>query len=273
MRLQRTTFALLLVAAALCASPALAQQTTHPFTSGEELIYKAEVSRSLLRKVDVATFRFRIEQSPMNAHNTAGTYALKFTADATSDGFFVKLFNLRFHQHVESTVDPKTLIVQKTVKLDEQGKRVRASEATFDSRTGKVVWNERDPNDPNRPVRTVNGDFTGVVQDVVSAIYYLRTRSLEPGASFEIEISDSGRVHKVPVHVTEKKLMKTALGKLDAVRVEPELFGDGRLITTRGQFSIWLTNDSRHIPVKAQLKTEYGTFDITLKQVAPASRP
>jgi hypothetical protein len=242
-----------------------------PFEPGEELVYKAEVSRALLKKLDVATFRFVAERAAHVSNSSAAPYALKFTADVSSEGFFVNLFNLRFHQHVESTVDPESLKVQKTVKLDEQGKRVRTSEATFDQTRGTVVWTELDPNNPSRPPRVLNADFTGVVQDVVSAIYYLRTQRLSPGDSLEVPISDSGRVYKVPVRVLEKKRMKTAIGRITAVRVEPTLFGEGGMVSTKGQLSVWVTDDARHIPVSAQLKGDFGTFDITLKKFSNQS--
>ena len=244
-----------------------------PFEPGEQLAYKAEISRSLLKKIDVATFRFQVEELALNAHAEAPP-AFKFIGDVASEGFFTKLFNVKFHQHVESTVNANSLVVQKTFKLDEQGKRIRTSEATFDSKTNKVVWVERDPNDPSKAARTQTGDFSGTVQDVVSAIYYLRTQKLDPGTSFEMEISDSGRVYKVPVRVSEKKRMKTAIGKIDAVNVVPQVFGEGALLpNTKGELSIWLSDDRRHIPVKAQFKGEYGTFDITLKQVTQLSAP
>ena len=277
-RFHITLFALLFSLVAGGAGPILAQKIApRPFEPGEELIFKAEISRSLLKKVDVATFKFSVEHAsiPTNAHSSSAMatapYALKFTGDVASEGFFTKLFNLKFHQHVESIVDPESMAVQKTVKLDEQGKRVRTSEATFDQTKGKVVWIERDPNNPARPARTVSNDFTGAVQDVVSAIYYLRTQKLEVGKSFEIEISDSGRVYRVPVRVSQQKRLKTVLGRVTAVRVEPELFGEQGMVNAKGQFSIWLTDDQRHLPVSAQIKGEFGTFDITLKKVSNVS--
>ena len=274
---QKLKIALLTILVSLAAAgyqPAQAQKIERrPFEPGEELIFKAEVSRALLKKIDVATFRFRVEQAPAptNAHSSkirSAPYVLKFTGDVASEGFFTKLFNLKFHQHVESTVDPESLTVRKTVKLDEQGKRVRTSEAAFDQTSGKVVWTERDPNDPGRPERIISSDFTGAVQDVVSAIYYLRSRQLDLGHDFELLISDSGRVYKVPVRVMEKKQMKTVLGRVRAVRVEPELFGENGMVKSKAKFSIWLTDDQRHLPVSAQLKGEFGTFDITLKKVS-----
>jgi len=274
-KLKFVLLVVLLNLAAAWLAPATAQQLEpRPFEPGEELIFKAEVSRALLKKVDVATFRFLVERAPAqeNAHSSPARaslpYTLKFTGDVASEGFFTKLFNLKFHQHVESTVDPESLAVRKTVKLDEQGKRVRTSEATFDQVKGKVVWVERDPNNPARPERTISSDFAGTVHDVVSAIYFLRTQKLELGRTFEILISDSGGVYKVPVRVVERKQLKTVLGRVTAVRVEPGLFGENGMVKTRAKFSFWRTDDHRHLPVSAQLKGEFGTFDITLKKAA-----
>ncbi len=272
-KLKFTLLALLLSLAGARSTVAQGPQSK-PFQPGEELIFKAEVSRALLKKIDVATFRFLVERlsAPDNAHSSARSeanpYSLKFTGDVVSEGFFVKLFNLKFHQHVESIVDPESLAVRKTVKLDEQGKRIRTSEATFDQTKGKVIWTERDPNDASRPERNISSDFTGTVHDVVSAIYFLRTQKLEVGKSFEILLSDSGRVFKVPVQVLERKQLKTVVGKVFAIRIEPDLFGENSLIRSKAKFSLWLTDDQRRLPVSAQIKGEFGTFDITLKKVS-----
>lgn len=246
-----------------------------PFEPGEQLTYKAEISRSLLKRLDVATFKFSAERDSAGPKDTSGapittpaSYSLRFTGDVTSDGFFTKLFNINFHQHVESMVDPESFAVQRTVKLDEQGKRVRTSQADFDQKGGKVVWTERDPNDPAREPRTMSSDFSGQINDVLSAIYYLRTQRLDLGKSLAVTISDSGRVYQVPVHVAEKKRMKTVLGRVPVVRVDPELFGEGGMVRAKGQFSVWLTDDYRHIPVSARIKGEFGTFDITLKNIS-----
>jgi uncharacterized protein DUF3108 len=247
-----------------------------PFEPAEELVYEAEFSRALLRKMDIADFRFTANRTPLNqpvknSHSTAlekpAAYALVFKGDISSKGFFAKLFNLRFRERMESIVDPITFGVQNTKRLDEQGKRIRSSEAVFDSVAGKVVWTETDPRNPSRPPRIVSSEFTGPVQDILSAIYYLRTQPLQVGKTMELVISDSGQVYKVPIRVAEKKRMKTVLGKVSAMRLDVELFGSRGMIEGDGQFSIWFTDDARRLPVGARVKNEYGTFDIKLRKV------
>jgi len=266
--------ALLVLAVAIGVPSVLAQKRggPKPFETGEELHFEAEFSRSLLRKLDVADLKFRATRTPVAAaaEDAAQTspYALTFTADIASKGFFARLFNLKFRERVESTVEPISFTVQRTTILDEQGKRVRATESTFDRSKGKMTWTLRDPNNPGAEPRHKITDFSGQLQDVLSAIYFIRTQKLEVGKSFDIFIGDGGRVYQIPVKVVEKKRMKTVLGRVDVLRVNPELFGPGRLMDeNEGEFSIWVTADERHVPVAGRAKTEYGTFDIKLKRV------
>lgn len=261
---------LLVVVATVGFVPAIAQSRTsvraHSFEPNEELHFVAEFSRALLKNVDVADFRFTSQREPWQQTTSNGSpYALRFTGEVSSRGFFVRLFNLKFREWMESVVEPASFTVHKTKRIDEQGKRSRVSEAVYAN--GKVAWTERDPNDPSRTPRTADATFTGQVQDVLSAIYFLRTQPLALGKTLQLTISDSGRVYQVPVRVVEKKRMKTILGRVEALRVDPELFGPNGMMARNGHISIWYTNDSRRIPVKAKIKTDYGTFNITLRKI------
>ena len=273
-------FRFLAVAICIAASLQLAQAQradsyarTRPFELGEELHFEAEFSRSLLRKLDVADLKFRAARSPLKettAKDSQQTkpYALTFSADIASKGFFARLFDLKFRERVESTVEPASFTVERTTILDEQGKRVRTTESTFDRSKGKMTWTSRDPNNPSAEPRHAITDFSGQLQDVLSAIYFIRTQPLQVGKTFEVFIGDGGRVYMIPVKVVEKKRMKTILGRVDVLRVNPELFGPERLIDEeKGEFSIWITDDARHIPVEGRIKTEYGTFEIKLKRI------
>jgi hypothetical protein len=274
LRITNKIFALLIVLFLSAVPSVLAQKSAGPrhFETAEELHFEAEFSRSVLRKLDVADLKFRASRTPVAAKaeesTDASPYALTFTADVSSKGFFARLFNLKFRERVESTVEPVSFTVQKTTILDEQGKRIRATEATFDRSRGKMTWTLRDPNNPAAEPRHAITDFSGQLQDVLSAIYFIRTQPLEVGKSFDIFIGDGGKVYKIPVKVVEKKRMKTVLGRVDVLRVNPELFGPERLIDEeKGEFSIWVTADARHIPVGGRVKTDYGTFEIKLKKV------
>jgi uncharacterized protein DUF3108 len=266
----------LILGVSFSASLVVAQKPTvarnHPFEPAEELIFEAEFSRAVLRNLDVAEFKFRASRVPLATAvenptaNEKSSYTLNFNADVASKGFFTRLFNLNFRERVESTVEPESFTIQRTTIHDEQGKRVRLTETTFDRDKGKMSWTLRDPNNPNSQPRNSVTDFSGQLQDVLSAIYYIRTQPLQLGKTFDIFIGDGGRVYQVPVAVVAAKRMKTIFGQTNVIRVDPQLFGPNRMIEKeKGELSIWLTADSKHIPVSCKIKTDYGTFDVKLK--------
>jgi len=266
LRIVKTTFLVFLIVISLGVQArsqrAESHAGTHRFELGEELLFEAEFSRSLLRSIDVADLKFRATRTPETPS------VLSFSADVSSKGFFARLFNLKFRERVESTVEPASFTVQKTTILDEQGKRVRATESTFDRSKGQMTWTSRDPNNPSAEPRHAVTEFSGQLQDVLSAIYFIRTQPLAVGKSFDIFIGDGGKVYTIPVRVVEKRKVRTILGRIDVLRVNPELFGPDRLIEKeKGEFSIWITDDARHIPVASRVKTDYGTFEIKLKRI------
>ncbi|HMF57171.1 MAG TPA: DUF3108 domain-containing protein [Pyrinomonadaceae bacterium] len=235
----------------------------------EELVYQAELSRALIRGLDVAEFRLttnRVEEIDQMGQ-PKGAAKVFFNVDAVSKGLLRKLFGLRFHQHIESTVESGSFLVMKTKKLDEQGDRRRESETVYDRSARRLVWTERDPNDPSRPPRVVSNELNEETQDLASLIYYLRAQPLVVGQSFEVLVNDSGRIYRVPVKVAERKKIKSVIGEIVCLRVEPEMFGDDRPLRGNGQISIWLTDDENRIPVQASIKTSMGTLNVKLKSL------
>lgn len=236
-------------------------RTPLPFERGEELVYQAEFSRGLLRSVDVAEFHFK--SIPENvARGTGDPVVLHLTGDVFSKGLFPRIAGFKFHQHVESRADVEPFTALHTDKIEESGKRSRVLEAVFDHKAGKVMWSEKSPNPQGGAF-----NFQEPIQDVLTVIYYMRTQKLEVGKSFDVPVTDAGKVFRLSVTAKEEKEIDTALGKVKAIRVEPALFGDSSLVRARGQLSIWITQDERHLPVRAQLKVDLGTFDIKLKRV------
>jgi hypothetical protein len=245
-----------------------------PFVPSEELVYEGEFTKMLLRGIDIAELRFKAVRPSAVAQGAAEGQAaapspLLLTTDVVSKGFFSKLFGVNFKFHAESEVAPGDFYPVRTTKRDEQGKRLRTSEAVFDQQAKTVEYTERDPNNAQQTPRVITAALEGPTQDIVSAIYFLRTLPLTPGVTFNVAISDSGRVYQVPASVVaEKKKMKSVLGKVSVVRIDVDLFGPGRPVEDgKGKMSIWVTNDERRVPVKARLSHDIGTLDITLRSI------
>jgi len=245
-----------------------------PFEPDEQLIYEGEFSKLLLRGVNIAEFKFTVERAstamPTERKNAmpAAPANLILKGDVVAKGWFRKLFGIDFHYNSESVVEPNTLRILSNATRDEQGKRLRTTEATFDRVQNLLTWSQRNPNDPQSQPRVVTAPLQNAAHDLISAIYFLRTQTLEPGRTFELNISDAGAVYRIPVKVGARtKRMKTVVGRVQTVRVDLEIFGAQRLVDRKGEMSLWITDDARRLPVRARVNTDIGTLDITLKKV------
>jgi len=259
-RILRFSLLLSLLAAMFLPSVAQTKPAFSPYNDGEVLTYDGKLSKLVLRGVAVADLKFSVEKA-----KDSENYIVK--ADAKSKGTLLKLFSFRFNQNYVSTIDGSKFTVLKTVKRDEQGDRLRESEAVFDYEAKKVTYVETDPKDAARPPRKIASEITDETHDLISGIYSLRYLPLTVGQNFVINISDSGLVYEVPVRVTARETQNTILGKVPCLRVEPQVFGTGRMIESKGSMIIWITDDKRRIPVRSQLNTNLGRVEVRLRKM------
>jgi hypothetical protein len=224
---------------------------------GETLSYEGKLSRLKIGWT-IADLTFTTTAGP-------GGNELVIRGEAVSRGTLVKLLRFSFLQRYDSIMVADDFRILKTIKLDRQKERVRESEALFDHKAGRVTYVETDPKDPMRPPKRIASDMSRDVLDMVSSIYAVRLMPLTVGTKGELSVSDSGLVYKVPFSVTKREKLQTVLGKVNCIRVEPHIFGPGRLIEQEGGMTIWMTDDERHIPVKTEVSTEFGKVTIKLE--------
>ena len=246
---------------AVTVSSAVKNAASEPFTVGENLTYEAKWSKSLLRGIDVADLNFKIIKAPDGAGNR-----LLFQGEAISKGTLMKIARFSFLQKIDSTVDANNFRILHTIRRDEQKDRIRDGEAQFDYKSNRVVYREIDPNNPERAPRTITSPLETATHDLLSAVYFLRRQPLAVGKDFELSVSDSGVIYQIPVKVVAREQLKTVLGKVWTLRVEPEVFGDRRLVPGEGKMIIWFTDDARRLPVRSQIQADIGKIEIKLKQ-------
>jgi hypothetical protein len=233
------------------------------FVVGETLTYEGKLSKSILRGISVADLNFAIGRG-------AGGEDFLIKAEAKSKGTLTKLFRVSFFQSFKSSVGAERFRVLKTVKRDEQGDRIRDSEAIFDYGDRRVTYTETDPNDAMRPPRRIASTLADEeTHDLISAVYNLRRLPLAVGKTFHISISDSGLVYKIPVRVAAREQQDSVLGrKIWCFRIEPEVFGPNRILEQKGSMIIWITDDDRRIPVRSQINTDGYKIEVKLKKVS-----
>jgi hypothetical protein len=231
-----------------------------PFAHGEQLLYQAELNRGLLHGFDVGELRFSAR--PTGDSNGA---VVNLVGDAVSKGLLIRLSGHRFHIHIESRVDAQPFAVLQTKGLYEDKRSTINSEAIFDHVSQKVLWTQTERDKKSDP-KTLS--FSDPVHDVLTLIYFVRTQTLKPGQSFEVAMVDAGRTYRCVVNIMAGKKMNTAVGRVNTITVEPAIFDGDREVRPRGALTIAMTDDARHLPVRAQVKSNLGTIDIKLKRVS-----
>lgn len=252
----------LLLLMLLVLSATASAQLQVPFEVGETLRYEGKLSK-IVSGIPVADLTFSVGKT--------GDGDFLITAEAKSKGTLLKLARFSFLQRYESTIDGSLFRIDKTVKYDVQKERVRNGEALFDYPDRRVTYLETDPKDPMRPPRNIASEIDNPTHDIVSGIYSLRLLPLAVGKTFTLRVSDSGLVYEVPVTVTGREMLKTEIGKVWCLRVEPGVFGPGRLIESEGSMTIWITDDKRRIPVRGVVKASIGKIDIRIRSISKSA--
>lgn len=231
-----------------------------PFARDEQLLYQAELNRGLLHGFDVGELRF----SAKLATDKNDGRVVNLVGDAVAKGFLIRVSGSKYHIHIESLADAQPFVVVQTKGLYEDKRTTIKSEAIFDQAAQKVVWTQSE-RDQKPDAKTLS--FSPPAHDVLTLIYFMRTQHLKPGEAFEVAMVDAGHTYRCVVNVVAGKKMNTAIGRVNTIAVEPAILDGDRVVRPRGALAIWLTDDVRHLPVKAQIKSALGTIDIKLKRV------
>src|SRR5690606_5744499 len=103
-------------------------------------------------------------------------------------------------------------------------------------------------------------------QNIISAIYYLRSFSLVPGKKLEFKVADDGKNYTFKGEVLRREEIDTAAGKLKTVVVRPTFELEDKFKPT-GENLLWLTDDERKLIVRLESKIKIGTLVGKLKSI------
>lgn len=103
------------------------------------------------------------------------------------------------------------------------------------------------------------------VQDVLSALYYVRLLPLEPGAQFSFPAHSGDTTYPLSVRVLGRERVRVPAGEFDCFKLEPALRGDG-VFKANGRLWVWVTADARRMPVLMKSRVFIGSVDAVLKE-------
>lgn len=115
-----------------------------------------------------------------------------------------------------------------------------------------------------------NTDYRAVPEgtlDVLTALYAIRSRPLEPGAGFTLPVLERGRPFRLHGAVTAGEPLDTVLGDDTAtLRVDTYLKEAGSERRHR-PLEVWFTADRRHLPVRLVADGPLGGITLDLRAV------
>jgi hypothetical protein len=212
-----------------------------PFGAGEKLVFSVQYG---LVTAGEATLEVR------NLAALGDRTCYRIVSDARTNDFFSKFFEVR--DRYESYMDTTHLYSLRYEKHVREGKFKRDDVVDFDQSAHRAVYKNRQVPIPPR------------TQDVLSALYYVRTLPLEVGQSISLANHTDGKNYPLVVKVLRRERVKVDAGEFDCVVVEPILRGPG-VFTQQGRLTVWLTDDRRRMPVLMKSKVVIGHVAAILK--------
>lgn len=207
---------------------------------------------------------------------TAGTATTEIKEGTLPDGKQVLLFSVTTHSaglvdtfyrvndKLESVFDPGIMQSLKFSLNEIHGKRKRNRELIFDH-VNKTVTSTLNEDPPQIIV------IPDQVQDAVSSLYYLRTRDdFIVGKPIIIQVHDSGKNWSVEVQTLGREKVTTPAGKFATIKVRTFPKYEG-VFMNKGEIFIWLTDDSRKIPVLMKSTIAIGSIVSTLMKMEPGT--
>ncbi|MCB0356839.1 MAG: DUF3108 domain-containing protein [Bdellovibrionales bacterium] len=165
----------------------------------------------------------------------------------------------------QTFVDYEDLIPSSYTIDVKETKQLKDIRSFFDFNNKKAVyWEKKVKKGEEEQNKKKEWQIAEYSQNVVSAIYYLRTFQLKPGKSLAFRVADAGKNLVFTGEVLRKEKLQTELGEFNTVVVKPKLEMDG-VFKQMGDIFIWLTDDERKFPVRIDAKIKIGTLVLKLK--------
>ena len=231
-----------------------------PFQPGETLVYEVSFSKLVFSGV--------VGDIKISVLNPTGpeSSSIELKAEAVSRGFFPSLLGVKVKDTYLSTVSAADFGLHSFKRSIQEGKVRREQTATIDRKNARVIYTDRNVADPKSQPRVKESPSPAWVQDMLSAIYFVRTQKLNQGDVIAIPISDGGDLYNIEVLVGKREELKLALGRFKTVQVEAKVF-DGRFIKRSGEMLVWLSDDAKRLITRVRIKTSGATVIADLKRI------
>ena len=187
--------------------------------------------------------------------NISGRPAYHIYTEARSAPFFDIFYKVRNTN--ESWIDTESLCSLKYSALSDEKDTKKVETELFDQADHTFLILGKSKLGPVPPW----------VQDVLSSLYYIRTRELSVGQEYVLDAQSGDKSWPLKVKVLRKEKVSVPAGSFECFVVEPAIREGAGIFQSKGKLSVWLTADSKKIPVLMKSEIAVGSIEARLVSV------
>lgn len=221
-----------------------------PYAVGERLTYDVSWSNYLSAGTLILTV-----EAKRPSYNSTAYYIV---AEAKTEGLLAKLYTLYYK--ADTLIDTFSMLPQRGSVFSREGGRQRMKITTFDHSRKQGRFEMQTA---SKMVKDVG--LGTATQDLLSAVYALRTIAPRAGEKFTMPVSDSGWLYQVLWTVGQVEAVKVASGQtVQALRVTPRVTDEKGQSIGSGSV-LWVANDGSYRPVRMEAIAPVGRIVLALK--------
>lgn len=233
--------------------------TAAPFTAfrdGETFTYR----------VGFAIFT-RAGEITIAAHDRKlnGVEAISVSTDTRSRGVVRGLYS--FDNKAEVVIEKSSGRMLQVKESGADPKRATDTEITFDYQTRLANYTDRVR--PERSVELAIPDGDPV--DLISALVQTRDWNLKPGDKRDLLVQFGRDFYPLTIKAEGYEEVRTPLGTYNTLVLVPRMEKDPKgLFKKGGEIKVWISQDASNLPVKMQLKLNFGAATLLLSNYKSA---
>ena len=188
-----------------------------------------------------------------------GQDLVRVTTDTKSRGIVRGLY--AFDNQAEVVIDRATSRMQSVKESGADPKRATDTELALDYATGKARYTDRVRTERSAEFEIPPGD----PMDLISALVQTRDWNLKSGEKRDILVQFGRDFYQLAIYADGIEEVRTPRGVFQAQVLIPKMEKDPKgLFKKGGQIKVWIAQDEGRLPVKMQLKLNFGSATLLL---------
>jgi hypothetical protein len=227
-----------------------------PFRPGEKVVMTAKYLN--VEAGDVA-----FEVLPFKNVNDRKAYHLRMNIKTN------RTFNMFYavDNTSETYLDYEAMTPQTFTYDAKESSRIREYKIFFDNKKLEATqWKREVHKKKGEKKNKISWPIEPYSQNILSALFYLRTFQLEPGQKYSFRVADEGKNYVFTFNVLRREKLETSKGLINTLVIRPDYQVDGTFKPS-GENTVWVTDDSRKFVVQIAAKVKIGTFMLKLKSI------